>query len=72
MPENTVKSCKEMLYKTIICPVLDYGNIIYAACLKSESGATEKCQCEAVVICTGAFRLASKERLSKELGWWKM
>ena len=29
------RSCKEMLYKTTIRPVLDYGDIIYDACLKS-------------------------------------
>ena len=28
-----------MLYKAAICPVHDYGNIIYDACLKYESDA---------------------------------
>ena len=31
-----------MLYKTTIRPVLDYGDIIYDQCLKSESDAIEK------------------------------
>ena len=53
------RSCKEMLYKTTILPILDYGDIIYNACLKSESGAIENCQCKAALICTGAFRLTS-------------
>ena len=35
------RSCKEMLYKTTIRPVLDYGDIIYDHCLKSESEAIE-------------------------------
>ena len=35
------RSCKEMLYRTTIRPVLDYGDIIYDACFKSESGAIE-------------------------------
>ena len=66
------RSCKEMLYKTTIRPVLDYGDIIYDACLKAESDAIEKCQRKAALICTGAFRLTSTERLLNELGWGKM
>ena len=37
-------SCKEMLYKTTIRPVLDYSDTIYDTCLKMETGAIEKCQ----------------------------
>ena len=48
--------------------VLDYGDIIYE---KSESDAIEKCQRKAALICTGAFRLTSNERLLNELGWGK-
>ena len=59
-----------MLYKTIH-PVFDYGDIIYDACLKSESDAIEKCQRKAALICTGAFRHTSNERLLNELGWEK-
>ena len=66
------RSCKEMLYKTTIRPVLDYGDIIYDACLKSESDAIEKCQRKAALICTGAFRHTSNERLLNELGWERM
>ena len=62
------RSCKEMLQKTTIRP----GNIIYDACLKSESDAIEKCQRKAAFICTGAFRHTSNERLLNELGWEKM
>ena len=60
-----------MLYKTTICPVFDNGDIIYDACLKSESDAIEKCQRKAALICTGAFRHTSSERLLNELGWEK-
>ena len=66
------RSCKEMLYKTTIRPVLDYGDIIYNACLKSESDAIEKCQRKAALICTGAFRHTSNEPLLNELGWERM
>ena len=66
------RSCKEMLYKTTIRPVLDYSDIIYDACLKSESDAIEKCQRKAALICTGAFRHTSNERLLNELGCERM
>ena len=67
------RSCKEMLNKTTSCPVFDLGDIIYDACLKSESDAIEICQRKASLICTGAFRHTSNERLLSELGWeiWK-
>ena len=61
-----------MLYKAIIRPVLNNGDIIYDACLKSKSDAIEKCQCKAALICTGTFRLTSNERLLNELGRGKM
>ena len=41
-----------MLYKTTIRPVLDYGDIIYDPCLKSESEAIEKFQRKAALVCT--------------------
>ena len=66
------RSCKEMLYKTTIRPVLDYGDIIYDPCLKSESEAIEKFQRKAALVCTGAFRITSNERLLNELGLEKM
>ena len=65
------RSCKEMLYKTTIRPVLDYGDIMYDPCLKSESEAIEKFQRKAALVCTGAFRITSNERLLNELGWVK-
>ena len=61
-----------MLYKTTIRPVLDYGDIIYDPCLKSESEAIEKFQRKAALVCTGAFRITSNERLLNELGLEKM
>ena len=57
-----------MLYKTTIRPVLDYGDIIYDPCLKSESNAIEKSQRKAALVCSGT----SNERLLNELGWGKM
>ena len=48
-----------MLYKTTIQPVLDYGDIIYDACLRSESDAIEKFQRKATLVCSDAFNITS-------------
>ena len=39
------RPCRETLYKIIIRPVLDYGDIEYDSCLKSASELLEKFQC---------------------------
>ena len=64
------RTCKEMLYKTTIHPVLGYGDIIYDPCLKSE--AIEKFQRKAALVSTGAFRITSNDCLLNELCWKKM
>ena len=67
-----LRSCTETLYKTMIRTIFDYGDILYDFCLKSESDSLEKFQRKAALICTGAFRITSHERLLKELGWSKL
>ena len=66
------RQCRETLYKTMIRPVLDYGDVIYNSCLKSESEALENFQRKCALVCTGAFRITSHEKLLKELGWSKL
>ena len=66
------RPCRETLYKTIIRPVLDYGDIIYDSCLKSESDVLEKFQRKCALVCSGAFKITSHEKLLKELGWSKL
>ena len=66
------QSCRETLYKTIIRPILDYGDIIYDSCLKAESESLEKFQRKCALVCTGAFKITSQEKLLKELGWSKL
>ena len=68
----TQKLQRNAKYKTTIRPVLDYDDIIYYPCLKSESDAIEKFQRKAALVCSGAFRITSNERLLNELGWGKM
>ena len=66
------RPCRVILYKTIIRPVLNYGDIIYDSCLKSKTEALEKFQRKAALVCSGAFKIISHEKLLKELGWSKL
>ena len=56
----------------MIRTIFDYGDVLYDSCLKSESDSLEKFQRKAALICTGAFRITSHERLLKELGLSKL
>ena len=66
------RPCRETLYKTIIRPVLDYGDIIYDSCLKSESELLEKFQRKCALVCSGAFEITSNEKLLEKIGWSKL
>ena len=57
----------------MICTIFDYGGVLWDSCLKSEPDFLEKKnRRKAALICTGAFRITSHERLLKELGWSKL
>ena len=61
--------CLEKLYKTIVRPILDYGDVLYDNCLNYESEFLEKVQRRAAILSTGAFKITKhiKDLLS-ELG----
>ena len=59
----------ETCYSSFIRPVIEYGNIIYDSCLKSDSAKLETLQIEAANIVTGAKRGTSHIKMLKELGW---
>lgn len=62
------RSCKETLFETVIRSILDNGNTIYDSCLKMGSESPLKFQRKAALVCTGAFRVASNEKLLNGLG----
>ena len=68
-PSSVIRRCQTILPRS--CKEMDYGDIIYDPCLKSESDAIEKFQRKAALACSGAFRITSNERLLNELGWEK-
>jgi len=59
----------ERLYKTLVLPIIEYGNIIYDNTTVELSDKLEKTQKYAAVLCTGAYRLTGYNSLLKELGW---
>ena len=65
------KSCLDKLYKSMVRPFLDYCDVIYDSCPMYESKRLDKLQRKASLLCTGAFRITSNEKVLKELGWLK-
>ena len=66
------RSCLDKLYKSMILALLDYCDVIYDSCTMYESEQLDKLQRKASLLCTGAFRITSNEKLLKELGWPKL
>ena len=60
--------CLEKLYKTIVGPILDYGDVLYDNCLNYESEFLEKVQRRAAILSTGAFKITKHKDLLNELG----
>jgi hypothetical protein len=60
--------CLEKLYKTIVRPILDYGDMLYDNCLNYESEFFEKVQRRAAILSTGAFKITKHIDLLNELG----
>ena len=49
--------CLEILYKTMIRPILDYGDVIYDNCTTFESEILERVQRRAAILITSAFKI---------------
>ena len=60
---------KEVIYRTFIRPVLEYGCMVYDNCQAFISPTLEQCQRTAALACTGAYRDTSLSKLLSELGW---
>ncbi len=62
----------EIGYFSFICPILEYGDLIYDSCSKSDSNKLEYVQLEAARITTGCKSHTSHRQLYSELGWIKL
>ena len=59
----------ETVYVSFIRPTLEYGDVIWVNCSKTEKDEIESVQYEAARIVTGATRSCSKSKLLDETGW---
>jgi hypothetical protein len=63
------RECLEILYKSMIRPILEYGDIIFDGCSDTSAKRLENVQRQAGLTCTGAFRHTRHTSLLEELGW---
>jgi hypothetical protein len=63
------RQCLETLYKSMILPIMEYGDIIYDGSADLHLKRLENIQRKAALSCTGAYRHTNHERLLEELGW---
>ena len=63
------RACLETLYKSYVRPIIEYGNVVYDGSPELYLKELEKIQRDAALICTGAYRHTSHDKLLKELGW---
>jgi hypothetical protein len=63
------RQCLETLYKSMILPIMEYGDIIYDGSADLHLKRLEGIQRKAALSCTGAYRHTNHERLLEELGW---
>ena len=63
------RGAREILYKALVLPILEYGNVLYDNCSLYLKQRLESVQRQAAVICSGSFRTTSYNKLLTELGW---
>ena len=59
----------QTLYFSVICPLLEYADVVWNNCAQYESNELEKIQNEAARIVKGATKLVSINSLLLETGW---
>ena len=57
------------LYKSLIRPLMEYGNVIWNNCYDCDSTLLDSVQYEAARLVTGAIKGTRSERIYKELAW---
>jgi hypothetical protein len=63
------RQCLEILYKSMIRPILEYADIIYDGSNDIQLKRVESTQRQAALACTGAYKHTRHENLLEELGW---
>jgi hypothetical protein len=63
------RECLEILYKYMIRPLLEYGDVIFDGSADTHIKKLEEVQRQAALACTGAYRHTKSDILLDELGW---
>ena len=63
------RSILTSLYKSLIRPLMEYGDVIWNNCYECDSALLDSVQYEAARLVTGAIKGTSSARLYKELAW---
>ena len=63
------RSILTSLYKSLIRPLMEYGDVIWNNCYDCDSALLDSVQYEAARLVTGAIKGTSSARLYKELAW---
>ena len=57
------------MYKSLIRPLMEYGDVIWDNCTEAEANLLDKIQYESARAVTGAIKGTSARGLMNELGW---
>jgi exonuclease III len=63
------RHCLETVYKCMILPIIDYGDVLYPELSKSQLCRLVNIQRQAALICTKAYQRTPNTLLLNELGW---
>jgi hypothetical protein len=63
------RQCLEVLYKAMIRPILEYGDIVFDNSPDTYTDRLENVQRQAAIVCTGAYKHTNHDKLLEELGW---
>ena len=63
------RSILTSLYKSLIRPLMEYGDVVWNNCYDCDSAVLDSVQYEAARLVTGAHKGTSSARLYKDLTW---
>jgi hypothetical protein len=63
------RQCTEILYKSMIRPLLEYADVIFDGSADSDLDRLENTQRHAALTCSAAYKHTSHHKLLDELGW---
>ena len=69
LSRDVPRQCTEILYKSMIRPLLEYADIIFDGSADADLDRLENAQRQAALTCTAAYKHTSHNKLLEELGW---